>query len=63
MATRLLNPCPRCGGSILPVEYTDRRVWRCSSCNRTVGTVLQTFSDEDVKQDKRASKHIIARIE
>ena len=61
MAKGFLNPCPRCGGSILPVEYTDQRIWRCSSFTRTFGTQpVQTFTDEDVKQDQFASRHIDA---
>jgi len=63
MTKGLLNPCPRCGGSILPVEYTDKRIWRCSSCTRTFGTSpVEHFTDEDVAQDRRAGKHITARI-
>jgi ribosomal protein L37AE/L43A len=57
-----LNPCPRCGGSVLPVEYVDAPLWRCSSCTRTFGgQLVENFTEEDVKQDHRAGKHIMRR--
>ena len=57
-----LNPCPRCGGSVLRVEYVDAPLWRCSSCTRTFGGhLVDNFTEEEVKQDHRAEKHLLRR--